>query len=232
MHVPYSIENFNVSVSVLILSYQRPHNLQYTLTYLKNIPLIKEIVIFHGKKEHYDDSCQHYKIRHVKDYEKNSEMFTLRRFHHIHQLKSEYVLLLDDDIYPNIRLLTKMLDVCIKNQNACIGPFSRGCDQSGYKTGGNGFLLTPILMARKSTFLQVWEKMKQNKKLYNLVIEQKGNCEDLFFQHEYQKLFQKNGIKVPGPYKNLDFTNGYSTTNWVEHYKVRNNFCKLISTEN
>ena len=226
------MENFNVSVSVLILSYQRPHNLKYTLTYLKNIPFVKEIVIFHGKEEHYDDSYQHYKVRHVKDYEKNSEMFTLRRFYNIQELKSEFVLLLDDDIYPKVGLLCKMLEFCIANKNACTGPFGRTCDKSGYRTRGDQCLLTPILMARRKTFLQVWEKMKQNKKFYNLVIEQKGNCEDLFFQHEYRKLFPNGTKKITGPYKNLDFTNGYSTTNWRKHYRVRNNFCKLISREN
>ena len=229
---PVPIPSFQSSISILILSYQRPHNLKHSLAYLKNIPFVKEIVIYHGKKEHYDDSCQHYKIRHVKDYEKNSEMFTLRRFYHIQDLKSEYVLLLDDDIYPKVDLLVKMLEICIENENICVGPFTRGCDALGYNTKGDGFLLTPILMASKKTFLEVWEKMKQNKRLYNLVIQQKGNCEDLFFQHEYRKLFKGSGEKVTGGYKNLDFLNGYSTTNWGEHYKLRNNFCKLISTEN
>lgn len=224
------VENFqNLSISVLILSYQRPHNLKFSLSYLRKIPFIHEIIILHGKKEFFDDSFQDKKIIHIRDYENNKNIFTLRRFHYIPFVKNEFVLLLDDDIYPKLSLLKKMLKVCSTNRNACTGPFGRSCTKTGYKYRGNEYLLTPILMARKKTFLDVWEKMKENNYLYDLVIQQKGNCEDLFFQYEYRKLFHKNGIKVKGPYKRLDFTNGFSTTNWRKHYQLRNNFCKLLS---
>ena len=71
--------------------------------------------------------------------------------------------------------------------------------------------------------------MKNNKKLFNKVIKQKGNCEDLFFNYEFKKIYNKKPIKVEGYLKNLDDSDGFSTTENNGHYIIRKNFCNLIS---
>nr|QDY51819.1 hypothetical protein 1_204 [Mimiviridae sp. ChoanoV1] len=55
------------------------------------------------------------------------------------------------------------------------------------------------------------------------------NCEDLFFNYEFNKLYKKNPIYVEGKYVMLDNKNGFSTTNNKEHQRLRNNFCKDIN---
>ena len=221
----------NNSISVIILSYKRPHNLKHSLSYLINVDFITEINVYHGSEKYFDDSFQHKKINHVHDYENNEKIFTLRRFLHAASRKTPYTLLLDDDIIPRVSLLYTMLKKCSENKDACVGPIGRYCGKMGYKyPKKKNVVLTPILLAHTHVFRQVWEKMKENQILMNKIIQQKGNCEDLFFQHEYKKFYQKNPLIIKGSYRMLDTSKGFSTTNALSHYMTRNNFCKSIST--
>ena len=63
------------------------------------------------------------------------------------------------------------------------------------------FILSNIILTSKSVVQNVFNKMKSNNKLYKLVIKQRGNCEDLLFNHEFIKLYKKKPVFVNGSVK-------------------------------
>ena len=71
--------------------------------------------------------------------------------------------------------------------------------------------------------------MKKNKKLFNKVVEQKGNCEDLLFNYEFHKLYKKIPTLINGKLKHLDGSNGFSTNKNIKHMSLRKKFCKLLN---
>ena len=66
------------------------------------------------------------------------------------------------------------------------------------------------------------------KEYFDIVINNKGNCEDLLFNFVYIKLYNKKPIHVRGKIDYLDTSEGFSTTSDLKHNKIRNNFCRNI----
>ena len=71
--------------------------------------------------------------------------------------------------------------------------------------------------------------MQANKEFFDLVVKQRGNCEDLLFNHEFINLYNKKPKYTSGNYISLDDSQGFSTTNNKEHQNLRNNFCRKIN---
>ena len=70
-----------------------------------------------------------------------------------------------------------------------------------------------------------WTKYKKWFKKY------KGNCEDLSLNKFIESYYNEMPEHVNGKFRSLDWSNGYSTTKWLEFRKIRNDFCKKYSTK-
>ena len=66
---------------------------------------------------------------------------------------------------------------------------------------------------------------EEHKHIFDEVVKNKGNGEDLFFNFAYRKLYNKP-VCIKGKYDDLDVSNGFSTTNSNDHMRFRTNFCK------
>ena len=223
----------DADIDVIILSYNRPHNLKKSLPILSSYQKINNIYIYHGNSKKYDPTVQHYKVKHVKDFKNDEKMKTLTRFYHTLKIKSKYTLILDDDVIPSNKLIQKMLQKSKEDKTICVGNMKRLCTKDGYffpKDNDDEYntILTPILFSRTEVFQRVWKQMIKEKTFFDLVLKQNGNCEDLLFNYTYRKVYKKNAYHVSGKYTTLDTSNGFSTTNSKEHNKIRNNFCKLL----
>tara|TARA_B100000767_G_scaffold110418_1_gene105705 strand:- start:14764 stop:15519 length:756 start_codon:yes stop_codon:yes gene_type:complete len=223
-------QNNNIKISVLILSYNRPHNLNKSIPELVKFEEVEEIIILHGNKK-FKKEYKHDKVKNIDDWKNNDEFYTMKRFKNVKYCKNEMVFIMDDDVYPSKDLLKKMIKKYRNDTNNIYGPFKRLCNHKGYiwnPSNEYNNILTPLMLTSKSVIINVFKKMLLNKKFFQLVINQKGNCEDLFFNYEFNKLYKKNPIYVEGKYIMLDDKNGFSTTNNKEHQRLRNNFCKNI----
>lgn len=227
----YRKHNVIKNISVIILSYNRPHNLKKSLPILETFKNIGEIIVLHGTPENFVTHKKYFKVKDVQDFENNKKYYTLRRFLYAEKCKFDTILFLDDDIVPSEKLIKDMIEKNKTHSYSCVGPITRMCNKNGYYTisAKKNIILTPILLCSKKVVCKVWEQMKKNTKMFDTVIDNKGNGEDLLFQHEYKKFYQKSPIPVHGKYNLLDIGNGFSTTNITKHYKIRNKFCRDLN---
>tara|TARA_B100000287_G_scaffold402600_1_gene423649 strand:+ start:347 stop:1024 length:678 start_codon:yes stop_codon:yes gene_type:complete len=224
-------------VSAIISSYKRPWNLDKLIPYLKEYKFISEIIILHGHKDYvnYINDCIN-----IDDWENNKKLYTLCRFNAVSLASNDTVLLNDDDRLPSKPLFYKMLDNHLKDDNSFCGPLKRKCDCNGYvsnsKIPESNIVLPNISISSKKVYSEVFEKMKSSKytELFDRVIKQKGNCEDIFFNKVYTDIYRQNPTIVR--YKplgnkmiiNLDMSGGFQQEE--DHYDQRGQFCKDFFT--
>lgn len=222
-------------ISVLILNYNRSHNLERSINELIKYKLIDDIVILNGHKDHikhFDNS----KVKNINNFEDNDKYYTMRKFKNVTYCNHDTLLLLDDDLYPSEKLLNDMYENYLKDKKNIYGPTKRLCNENGYRnilnknTNDYNYIITNIILTSKEVALKVFENMKKNKELFDLVINQKGNCEDLLFNYEFIKHYNKKPHFIEGNVIILDNTNGFSSQKL--HYKLRDEFCKKIYNNN
>lgn len=220
-------------ISVLILSYKRPWNLKKSVPALLKLNMIDEIIILHGHKD-FKEEINLPRVKNIDDWLVNNEIYTMRRFKNINYCKNENVLILDDDLLPNQELINRLVKLYKKDKNNFYGPFMRMCDKKKYKSVQSNYntVLTGLILTSKTLVNNVWKEMENDKKLYDVVVKQKGNCEDLFFNHAFKKIYKKKPV---GLLRNtskyyLDNTNGFSNSGDSLHYKLRGKFCKMIDS--
>lgn len=221
-----------VRCSVFILNYNRPHNVYKQIDKLVDNVFIQEIIISNGHPDYVvkSDYTSSRKIRIIDDFELNSKYYAARRCLGIkNECRNELVLSLDDDVIPSNELIIDLLYLSHSTPYNIYGPIKRRCDKYGYKTYvdniGYNYILTPICMISKKLIVDFVEEEFKNK--VNWIKKYKGNGEDLMIN---LYLLDK-GIKpvyVPGLYKWLDNSNGYSSKD--DHYKVRSMFCTIYSS--
>ena len=213
-------------VSAIISSYDRPHNLDELISFLKSYVFISEIIILHGHEKYANhiEGC-----RNINNWEVNKKLYTFSRLDAVPLAKNDIVLLNDDDTLPSKKLLDNMLDVAQKDSSSFSGTFGRACNGNGYGfTGDLNTVLLNTVMSSKDVFSNIFYEMKtaKYKTLFDKVIAQEGNCEDLFFNKVYVDVYQKKPIIVKGDFKNLDNTNGFH--NKPKHYEQRDEFCRCF----
>lgn len=224
----------NNLISLIILSYERPDNLKYSIPILTDIDLIDEIIIAHGSKEHYTD-IKDKKIINIKDFVNNKKYLTFRRFDLYKKCKNNCIMILDDDILPSNVLIEKMYYKYLEDKLGFYGNFLRGCNKYGYNVPislakeyiGN-YLLTGCCMLDKDTIKRCWNYILNEKSaLLNQIINSfNGNCEDLLFNYVYYKLYNKKPTYIDGMIISLNYEKGFSSN--PTHYLVRNKFCMDI----
>ena len=225
-----SKNNDKGKISVLILSYNRPHNLEKSLPILSKYRLIDEIVVSHGHPDYYKE-FKYPKVKNIKDY-KNNEIYggARRWFTAANDMKNDIIVILDDDILPSEELINKTYVTLITNyeKNTIYGNNKRLCDRNGYKmnvSDNYNTILTGYSMCKKSLFkdyLKFWFKKDED-----WLIKNHGNCEDLAFNKFINKYYNETGVYIDGEFKELDRLNGYSAKS--DHVKIRNEFCKKFS---
>ena len=217
-------------ISVIILNYNRPHNLEKNLPFLNEIDIIDEIIVSHGNPKYYKE-FKYSKVKNIKDYENNDIYGGARRFLNIKYVKNNIILFMDDDMYIDNENVYKLYNKLIENynKNTIYGPFKRNCTKNGYKTNSvNNNSILPGLSLIKTIVIKEYLNNKLGWKKYeNWLKEHKGNCEDLSLNIFIREYYKENPVYVNIKYKDLDMSNGYSSDSG--HYKLRDKFCKLYN---
>jgi glycosyltransferase involved in cell wall biosynthesis len=229
LYKKYNKEQFenNTKISIVILNYNRPHNIEKLVPILANYNNVGEIIISHGKKET-EVLINHPKVKNETSI--RNTYYAMTRFFLATMAKYDLILYLDDDILLSENDLQLLIDNANKNgYNNLYGPTERSCLKDGYnyevKDDTKRIILTNIALIGKETSIKVLNKMKDNKEIFNKIIDNKGNGEDIFFSKTLGKYFGKN-IYIPFKYTELDNTNGYSAKD--DHYIKRTELCKLL----
>ena len=218
------------NISVLILNYNRPHNLHKSLPRLLTYSIINNIVIVHGHPDYADTSFQHKKITHIMDFENNDLYKGARRFLHSDKFSTDYILILDDDLIPTEEFVNRAYVQSLRSERI-IGHSSRGrlCNKTGYYfSKKQNFALTCCVLVPIKIIKQFVEHPEGFSKYRDWLIKYNGNCEDLAFNlFNIQVLNKPPIILKEGQIINLDNENGYSSLS--SHFPVRNKFCKIYS---
>ena len=235
------IENFtskdkinNIKVSVIVASYNRPHNLQPNIDNLVKIKQIDNIYILHGHKD-YKKVIKHPKVINIDDWENNKKYYVWRILEFSKNCKNDNILILGDDLTVNQNHMNNLIKEYLKDKNNYYGSAKRSCTKNGYKITCDknddcSYILNRHLLSSKSVINNIWEQIKKEKKLFDWVINHKGQGDDIVICHVFKKLYNKVPKFVDGHVEsdNLDTENGFSTKKNYKHLELRSNLCKLI----
>ena len=219
------------TVGIVLLNYNRPHNLSKSLPILTSYNMVDQIVVSHGHPDFTDTSFQHQKVVHVRDYQNNKLYGGGRRVHNVQHAKTDFVLFLDDDFIPSECIIAEMYNTLLE-KDTLVGPIARTCNSSGYNmniiqrliTGHRqNVVLIGLSMCRKSLVKEYLDKGFPEYESW--LIEHHGNCEDLAFNAFLAKKGTKPFILNNSSYEELDRSEGYSALS--DHMKIRSDFCKL-----
>jgi len=219
-----------MTITVIILNYNRPHNLDKLIPEIVNYTDISEIIISHGRKDT-EYLFNHPKI--INETKLRNKYYAATR-HEVAKLATNDIILhLNDDLIPSEYLVKKLLKKYKeKGENNIYGPYGNTCTIDGVESSSrlpyfpyNGIQIGLALVS-KTFSLKIWEEIKKNKE-FNIMMMYKGNGEDIIFSNYINK-FDGNNIRVKGAFKQLDESNGYSTTNWKNFNKERNHLCKIM----
>ena len=228
------IKNSN-KISVLILNYDRPHNLRKSLPVLSNYDTIDQIVVSHGHPDYYEE-FNFPKVDNVKDFENNKLYGCGRRFLTYKKLKNDIVLVLDDDILPKENLINYSLLKLFDNykKNTIFGLYSRSCNEKGYYFGNQtdynkkpNIVLTPYIICKKKIIRDYVNQDVGFNKYKEWINLNKGNCEDLAFNLFVNEYYNELPIHIVGSAKSLDEKSGYSSSD--NHWTKRKEFCEKYS---
>ena len=231
-------------VSIIILVYDRNHNLKKSIPYLNKIPIIDEIIIANGKDSlDLIDNNIYKKVINLNDIENNSKYYTLRRFYLGQYAKNDIIIMLDDDVIPSKELIYNMISHYNVDNNNIYGPVKRCCYNDGYYCNRNdclqlfhkcklfdnyNLILTGLTLIPKKIMNNVSKNFKKHKKYFKNVVDNKGNGEDILFNYVFRTIYKKKPVYVEGSWKNLDFSNGYSTGSQIG-FNIRSNLCKKLN---
>ena len=131
---------------MVILSYNRPHNLEKSLPILNKYKHIDEILVFHGHPDYYKE-FKYDKVKNYKDYKLNEKYGCARRWFHVNRVKNDNILFLDDDLLPSENFINNAYTEINNNNNTIYGSkmFMRICDIDGYRTTRNDNIYNTIL---------------------------------------------------------------------------------------
>ena len=156
-----------MTITVIILNYNRPHNLDKLIPEIINYSDISEIIISHGKKDT-EKIINHPKI--INETTLRNKYYAATRYEVAKLAKNEIILYLNDDLLPSETLIKNLLKNYYEHgENALYGPYSNRCTVNG--CASHSFLpfypynsvQSGLAMTSKTFSLKVWNEMKQNK---------------------------------------------------------------------
>lgn len=219
----------NSKISVIILNYNRPHNLKKSLPVLVQYHKIGEIVVLHGHPKFYNDSFKHPKVKHVKDFKNNTKFGTARRWFYIEKCSYDYVLILDDDLIPDKKFIDSSYKSVIK-YNTLVGhsKFQRTCNKNGYFLKDDkhiNMVLVGASIIPKHLGVKYMVHLNGFSKYRSWLVKHHGNCEDLAFNMFVLKVHKIAPIILKqGHINDLDNSLGYSSKK--NHLDIRKKFCQ------
>ncbi len=225
--VIFTIYSIIPKISIIILSYNRPENLDKSLPILNNYFLIDEIIVSHGSKKNYK-KFNYSKVRNIKDFENNKIYGGTRRWLNVEHIKNDIVLFLDDDLLPSEYLIVKSYFTLLVNyyKNTIYGSYKRKCNKNGYfttiKNNDYNTILTGLMICKKKIIVDYLNIYFNKDKKW--LIKHKGNGEDLFLNIFIRKYYNEKPVYISGSYKTLNQGGGYSSMS--KHYIERNELCK------
>lgn len=232
----YLIDNYNTKVSIILLSYNRPHNLEKSLPILNKYKNVSEILVFHGHPNYYKEFNYH-KVKNFKDYELNKTYGCARRWFHIDKIKNDIVMFLDDDILPSEEFISDGINkINSNNRNTIYGSnkYKRYCNKDGYKSVNKkdnyDTVLTGCSLMNKRIIKEYIDKGFKNYEKW--IIKHHGNCEDLGLNLFIRKYYNEKPEVIEKKIEELDKSNGlYNNNNngSDNHYNLRSDFCKMFS---
>ena len=214
-------------LSIIVLNYKRPHNLRKLVPILHEYEYVQEIVIVNGIKNNIVDFPSLYK---VKQYEHDNTIGGAIRFYA--PTEFDHILLLDDDHVPSERYVCTALTALEKDPNGLFGNTHRRCtqryDMCWYPFFGANMVLTQCMFVHRN----VLDLILINFNRYiPLMIQTRGNGEDIVFNYLYRSLFTRNPIRIYplGHVKTLDEDSSSYRGN-TNHFKIRHEICHLLYT--
>jgi hypothetical protein len=223
----------STKVSVILLNYNRPHNLQPNINNLLNIKQIDNIYILHGHKD-YKKIIKHPKVINIDDWKNNEKYYVWRALEFSKNCKNDNILFLPDDLTVNQNHMNKLINEYLKDKNNYYGSTKRSCTKDGYTLSCENncnYILNKHFFTSKSVIINIWDQIKKEKILFDWVINHKGQGEDIVICYVFKKIYNKSPKYVSGHNRrdNLDIKNGFSTKKNYNHLELRSNLCKLIN---
>ena len=212
------------TVTVILLNYKRDKNTRQIVKQLEKYNEINRIVVLNGKEDQAVREGGNI-TEYIDDFENNEKYGGARRFL-FNDLKTDYIVFLDDDIMPNEGSVSKLVKT-VQKKDGISGGFPRICNKvDGYKTKYKG-KPDSVLIGFSAVSLSTLKKYQEvfNNKYAAFLEKTHGNCEDLTFLTYIRDDLGEAVTFVPeAKFKELDNSNGYSSNK--DHYKVRDRFCK------
>lgn len=212
-------------ISVVMCNHARPHNLDKIIPVLQTYKNIDEIIVTHSTPGTFKEfkGCTN-----LTNF--NEKYGATERFFAAEKAKNRYILFLDDDHLPSENLIRGLLHA-IKEDPLCIyGSYKRQCGGQGYNINlqddeNYNIILTCILMTSR----EVLDSYLRNFHKYSDFLEKsKGNGEDITFNIEFIKTYNKYPVFIEGKYKTLDTTTR-SYSGKPGHLIQRNKLCKILN---
>ena len=217
----------NNKLSVIILSYNRPHNIEQTIKKIHDYDIIDEILILHGSLQFYK-KYNYKKVKYIIDFKNNELYGAARRFLNVKFAKNDIILFLDDDILPSKKLIYEgYTKVKNSNSNTFYGKYKRTCTKNEYSSSQNAknnVILIGLSFCKKNILEKYITHKNGFSKYKHFLKKHKGNCEDLAFNLFIIKHYKTQPQYLNERYIELDKTNGYESDK--NHYKIRDLFCK------
>jgi hypothetical protein len=137
-----------MTVTVVILNFNRPDYIKdHICPYLEKIDIVDEIIISNGKKETNLSEKTSPKVKNLSHWGEMNENYGLTlRFLSAYQSKNEYVLIMDDDIIPDMSTVKFLHDCVQKEPDIIHGLYGRDT-KNGYSYE-NVFGQVPIVLTR------------------------------------------------------------------------------------
>ena len=217
--------------SLVILSYDRPWNLEKSIPKLVKYKNINEILVLNGHPSHrYKNTKNLNKVKVFDDFANNHKYYASRRYIGMaEKATNDIIISLDDDELPSEALINNLVKAVRTDPNRLYGALPRACDKTGYSSKRRkdyNMVLHP--MAVKKDIVKAYSdtELKKNQAFLK---QTKGNGEDILFNHFYRQYTGNDPQAVKGKLYFMDKSNGYSSNS--SHYTIRSKLCKRLSKE-
>jgi len=201
----------STKISVVLLNYNRPHNIPNALKPLVEHPNVDEIIVANGdpKNAYAKSSKESSKVIVIDDTKNNKVFRASRRF--LVPTCNTCIIFHDDDMQINNDFITNALFAYDKDPIGIYGTWksARLVTEIGPYDGVPkefNVVIHPYMTNRI-----VADSFLQQEKMWEWLTKHGGNGEDILFSLNLKHVFDKYPKVVHGSWKSLDGSNGYSS---------------------